>query len=225
MAHRLIEEIESLLSGVRLPYTSASRGDDVYEGYVFSLVVATALERGAGVHYVTSTGIRTNDLLFRAGPGHLYTTDREFTHAVIKFERTPTLEAHVGVRVSGTSGVLHECDVLVLPAEEARISRANGVAPRGSRCLLAIECKYYVATRLDLGLARNFEGLQADLKSKGAIFVANLDSHSVRKYLGSRRREYEHNVSPGTYEADALRQTVRRAFRGYVSEFSPSTRV
>lgn len=225
MTHQLVEEIESLISGIQLPYTSSSRGDDVYEGYVFSLIVATARERGADVHYATSSGLRTSDLLFRTGPGQLYTVDREYTHAVITFAGTPALEVHVGVRVSGTSQVLHECDVLVLPAEEARISRANRAAPRGSRCLLAIECKYYVATRLDLGLARNFEGLHADLRSKATIFVANLDSQSVRKYLGSRRREYEHNVSPGTYEANALRQTVRKTFRAYVSEFSPSTRV
>src|SRR5436190_1063046 len=83
-------------------------------------------------------------------------------------------------------GVLHECDVLVLPRAEADLSRNARIAPRGNQCLLAVECKYYVAD-LGLELARNFEGLHADLRAKHQLFVANTDSASVVKYLSARK--------------------------------------
>lgn len=225
MTAPLLAAIRSALPPGPSPYTKRSRGDDVYEGYIFSLAIAIARARGATVHFETNAGHTTTSLLFRSAPGQLYARDRPFTHAVIEFPGAPRLEAHVGVRVLGNSGVLHECDVLVLPATEAITSRRQRIAPRGSRCLIAIECKYYVATTLELGLARNFEGLHADLKAKCSIFVANLDSQSIRKYLASRRRDYEHNVSPGSYEVGALQGTIRKAFRDFVSGYSPSTRV
>lgn len=225
MTQPILNQISSHLSGYQSPYTSQSRGDDVYEGYIFSLIVDVARRRGANIQFRTTSGRPTTALLFRSSPGQLYTRDRGYTHAVIQFRGAPELEVHVGVRVQGSSGVLHECDVLVLPFAEAESSRVNEVAPRGSRCLVAIECKYYVATRLDLSLARNFEGLQADLRAKVGIFVANLDSRNIRRYLVARTREYEHNVSPGSYEVGALQETIRKAFRDFVSMYSPSTRV
>jgi hypothetical protein len=151
-------------------------------------------------------GNKTSDLLFRTSPGQLYPTSQNsppYTHAVIHFDRAPDLEAHVGVKVQGGSGVLHECDVLVLPAEEADISRGNQIAPRGSRCLLAIECKYYT-NGLGLELARNFEGLHADLRSGHELFVANADSTSVFRYLSRRQRRYERCVVPGTDQVSYL---------------------
>jgi hypothetical protein len=39
------------------------------------------------------------------------------------------LEAHMGVYVTGRSGLIHEADVLVLLAEEAELSRQNQVPP------------------------------------------------------------------------------------------------
>src|SRR5215469_14088718 len=54
---------------------------------------------------------------------------------------------------------------VVLPAEEANLSRTRNVSPRGARSLIAIECKYY-ASYLSLHLARSFHGLRSDLWSK-----------------------------------------------------------
>ena len=66
--------------------------------------------------------------------------------------------------------MLHECDVVDLDGAEATQSRRNNADPRSSKCLLAVECKYY-ATPLPLGMARGFVGLQADLRTHTAAFT------------------------------------------------------
>lgn len=71
----------------------------------------------------------------------------------------------MGVQVQGGSGVLRECDVVVLDADEAALCRRSRISPRASKCLLAIECKYYT-THLSLGQARGFAGLSADMGNR-----------------------------------------------------------
>jgi hypothetical protein len=153
-------------------------------------------------------------LIFRTSPGHLYSTRRDYTHAVIEFGRAPALEVHVGVKVQGSSGVEHECDVLVLNAAEAVLSRRLRTSPRAGKCLIAIECKYYTA-HLPLGQARGFAGLSADLGNAAhAIFVANIGSESVTKYLNGRKVPRELNVISG-----ARRSRASRALSGRPSSF------
>lgn len=162
---QLVKEISSLLTAGTVSYSSASDPWDVYEGFVFSLIAATASRHGAAVTYENIHGEKTRDLVFRTGPGQLYGDSNPFAHAVIEFDGAPALEVHIGVYVAGTSGVLHECDVLVLPTEEASLSREQRIAPRGSQCVLIAECKYYT-TGLGIGMARNFEGLRADIRTR-----------------------------------------------------------
>lgn len=95
-----------------------------------------------------------NNLVFRTSPGMLYSVTQPYTHAVISFRDCPPLEAHVGVRVQGKSGILHECDVLILSVAKADLSRCNEVAPRGTRSLIAIECKYYAGASITSSGAR-----------------------------------------------------------------------
>ncbi|KZM75419.1 hypothetical protein AWN90_18720 [Nocardia terpenica] len=129
---------------------------------------------------------------------------------------------HLGVYVQGSSRVLHECDVLVLPAQEAAISRAQKIAPRGSQAVLVVECKYYVSN-LGIGLARNFEGLRADIRTQSEIFVSNTSSPSLTRYLDARNREFESNVVPNSPQAGYLQAEIRKTFKSYLSKYAPST--
>ena len=117
---------------------------------------------------------------------------------------------------------MHEADVLMLPQEEAEISRQARVAPRASKCNLVIECKHYTSASLDLGLARNFQGLHSDLHVKHSYFVSNRDSINVARYLQGQRREYEQRVAPGRDEAMFLQAKVRDAFREYLVKHDPT---
>ncbi|MFD7298897.1 hypothetical protein ACFV9W_36935 [Streptomyces sp. NPDC059897] len=220
----LLHEIQTLLAGPGVSYTSASQPWDVYEGYLFSLATSTASSLGASVHYRDVDGNTVNSLVFRTSPGQLYSTTHPYTHAVVEFDRAPALEVHLGVQVQGNSGVLHECDVLILPADEAALSRQIRMAPRGNKCLLAIECKYYTASRVGIGHARNFEGLHSDLRTARNLFVSNTGASSVVKYLSARKRGYEREVVPANVNTVGYtRGQIREAFKIYLGKTAPST--
>ncbi len=219
----LIAEIRRTAHHRGISYNSASKAYDVYEGYLFSLIVATAAKHKARVAYEDVYGNSVQDLVFRTSPGHLFNRNVPYTHALMKFQGAPALEVHVGVRVQGRSGVLHECDVLVLPADEAHLSRSEHIAPRGSKCLLAIECKYY-GSNLKIRDARNFEGLHADLGATHTLFVSNVGAPNVTKYLASRNRWEEREVVPSNMDqVGYTKNKIRESFKWYLSRHSPST--
>lgn len=219
---QLIAEIRHLLTVGDVSYTSSSDPPDAYEGYIFALIVSTASRHGATVRYVDVHGASVSKLVFRTGPGQLYSDSQPYTHAVIEFAGTPPLEVHLGVYVQGSSGVLHECDVLVLPMEEGALSRGQRIAPRGTKAILIVECKYYVSN-LGIGMARNFEGLRADIRTQRELFVSNTGSPSIARYLDARNREFERNVVPNSPQASYVQAEVRKTFKSYLSKFSPST--
>lgn len=221
---QLLSELRTHL-GAAVSYTTRSQANDVYEGFLFSLVIATARRPGAAIHYEDVHGNKVNRLLFRTSPTRLYSRERDYTHAVITFGQAPPVEAHVGVQVQGASGVLHECDVVVLDSEEAALCRRERINPRASKCLLAIECKYYAAN-LKLGQARGFAGLSADLGSRvHPLFVANISSDSVTKYLTGRKLHRELNVVPGAPEIEGVQHLIREAFKAHVGKGDPSFRI
>ena len=58
----LITEIERQLPTVDLSVVSRSSADDIYEAFVFSLVVSLAQARGAAVSFVDHVGRQTKEL-------------------------------------------------------------------------------------------------------------------------------------------------------------------
>ena len=212
----LLDELRAAVGGRSLAYNSASAAWDIYEGYVFGLVLRAGVAAGGSVAFADVQGNAVNTLLFRTSPGMLYSTLHPYTHAVLDLPGCAPLEVHVGVRVQGRSGVLHECDVLVLPSDEAALSRMRQVAPRGSRSMLAVECKYY-ANYLSLHLARGFHGLHADLGCAYPFFVANLRASRVERYLSYHRRAWEHGVMPRSTEAVYLEGLLRDSFKKYIA--------
>ncbi len=96
------------------------------------------------------------------------------------------------------------------------------IVPRGSQCVLVVECKYYVS-QVGIGLARNFEGLRVDVRTQDELFVSNTGSPNMVRYLDARNRKYERNVVPGSDQAGYLKGAIRNTFKGYMSKHSPST--
>ena len=142
----------------------------------------------------------------------------EYTHAVLDFDGCPALEAHIGIRVTGKSRVLHECDVAVLFADEAELCRLEEVHPRASRVLIAAECKFYTSS-IQLHLGRGFLGLTSDIHRKYRYFVTNTGSPSVSKLIAHHQSEWECDVLPDTEEADALSHSFSRAFRNFKASY------
>jgi hypothetical protein len=212
----LIAELTATVRNRAVSYNSASAAWDVYEGYAFALAIQGAVAAGGYVHYEDRDHNQVDSLLFRSSPGMLSSKANSYTHAVIFFRDCPPVEAHVGVRVQGRSGVLHECDVLVLPKTEADLARSRDVAPRGARSLIAIECKYY-AGHLSLHLARGFHGLHADLGVKNPFFIANLHAQRIERYLTALGRNWANGVVPSSLEANFFVGQLREAFKKYQS--------
>ena len=212
----LLTEIQNTLGSAISPsLTSASDASDLFEAYIFSLAVQAARTEDADVSYRDVFGNIPTSFVFRTSPGYIYSTRQAYTHAVIVFPNKPPLEAHLGVRVVGKSGVLHECDIAIVEQAEAETCRQRQVPPRSAKVLIAVECKFY-STPLQLYLARAFLGLLTDLSAKDAIFVSNVSSNSVEKLLSGRGRKWEHSVIPSaTREVDRLRHKFQEAFKQY----------
>lgn len=212
----LLSEIETVLGNSISPsLTTVSDASDIFEAYVFSLLIEAARTEGAVVIYRDVNGNTPSTFVFRTSPGYIFSTAQPYTHAIILFANKPSLEAHVGVRVVGKSNVLHECDVAVLEQSEAETCRRNLVPPRSSKVLIAVECKFY-STPLQLSLARAFIGLTSDLSAKNSLFATNTASDSLEKLLSGRKHEWEHNLAPRSpVQVGRLRGKFQTAFQHF----------
>ncbi len=212
----LLNQIRATLGRAVSPsHTSRSDVSDVFEAYIFALVVEAARVEGANVHFRNVDGSVTSTFLFRTSPGYLHSRRRNYSYAVIEFQNKPTLEAHLGVRVSGQSSVAHECDVSVLWATEAQMCRNDRVLPRAMSVEIAVECKFYT-TSVSLGLARSFIGLAADLTANHCYFVVNTSSVNVEKLLARKGKHWNTMVIPANgHEVQRLRNTFQTAFANF----------
>lgn len=217
----LLNQIQNALGPALSPSLSqASAGSDIFEAYVLTIILDAAQNEGSNVSFRNVDGSVPTVFTFRTSPGHIWSNSQPFTHAVIQFPDSPPLEAHLGVYVSGKSGLIHEADVLVLLAEEADLCRQNGVPPRSRRSIVAIECKFYTSP-LKIGLARGFVGLCSDLSSRECFFVANSESMSVQKLLSHQRKKWQSPIEPSQAVAvQRFRNSVQDAFKDFKTKYA-----
>ena len=196
--------------------SAASAGNDLYECYVWALVLEAARRQGATIRLMTRSGVPATNFHFRTAPTSIFSSLHDYCHAELSFPRAPVLEAHVGIYVSGKSRVNHECDVAVLYQDEANTCRANSVHPRSSKILLSVECKYYLSSTLGVDLGRSFLGLIDDIYAEGRFFVSTQNKGSVDKLFSRHRKEYEIGLSPLTPDQEIrLRGSFEKIFRNF----------
>lgn len=218
MRPQLVQEIRNALGAAVLPnLTAASAASDLYEAYVFGIVLDAARAEGAQITYEDVSGGVPTSFYFRTSPGQIWSTAHPYCHAVVEFPNKPALEVHVGIRSAGRSGVLHECDVAVMYRDEATACRSHRVPPRHSSLIISVECKFYT-TDLPLHLARAFLGLGTDLRADACYFVVNTSSGTVEKLLEHHNRKWEHQIYPGaTRDVERLRNSFQKAFKGFIA--------
>lgn len=216
----LIRSIQNAIAHAKgLQYNEPAQTNDVFENYIWALCIHAARSDGARVRYEAVDGTpATTALIFRTSPGSIYSTSSMYTHAVLDFAGCPALECHVGVRVSGKSGVLHECDVAVIYKDEADFCRQGQFHPRASQVLIALECKFY-ASSIDLHLGRSFLGLTKEIHTRHRYFVTNSSSPAVRKLIMHHKGEWEFDVIPGGRRSYGLLESLSRVFRDYSHSF------
>ena len=200
--------------------SAASTGSDLYEAYVWTLVLEAARREGATIRLMTRSGNLATHFHFRTSPTSIFSTLHDYCHAELHFPLAPVLEAHVGIYVSGKSKVNHECDVAILDQGEANTCRDQCVHPRSSKVLLAIECKYYLSSSLGVDLGRSFLGLIDDIYTDGRFFVSTQHKGSVDRLFSRHKKEFEIGLSPLTPDEEVrLRGSFEKIFRNYQARY------
>jgi hypothetical protein len=212
----LLAQIQTVLGPSIIPsLTNASAGSDIFEAYVLSVILQAAETEGATIGFRNVDRSIPTTFIFRTSPGHIWWDNQLYTHAEVQFQGAPLLEVHMGVYVTGKSGLIHEADVLVVLSEEAELSRQNRVPPRSRKSIIAAECKFYAAN-LRIGLARAFVGLCSDLSSRECFFVTNARSVSVEKLLTHQRRKWQSQVEPSqSVIVERFRNSVQDVFKDF----------
>jgi hypothetical protein len=220
----------SLIQGIRnrlgaaidLGTTTSTATSDLFEFYIFSILIRAARNEGATIHYRNVSGNIATALIFRQSPGQIYGTTHPYTHAVLDFgNNKPLLEAHIGIKVQGKAQIAHECDVCVLHQQEADNCRSNRREPRSSKVVIAAECKHYTSD-LKLDLARSFIGLSSVLiRLEGdCYFISNTFSDKVAKLLATERKRWALNLIPGsTNNLNKLMYTFQNDFQDFKAKY------
>lgn len=158
---QLIAAVEHALQVLEPVYRSHADESDLYEASLFALAVHAARQAGGVVLLTADGATAASELRFRRSPGNLWSGS--FSFGLASFPGSAKqLEIHLGVFVTGASGVAHECDVVLLDAAEAQRSRAGAVHPRRRGVIAAVEAKHYVASP-GLGVGRSFLGLAQEI--------------------------------------------------------------
>ncbi len=210
----LMNEIKRNLTSAVVPsLTSANNAHDLYEAYVFTLVLKAARRAGYSVRYERINSVQSgpqSTFFFRTSPGHIFTATQPYGFAVLVSNGFPRFEVHLGVRVLGKSHVSHECDVLIIDRKTAEACRERRRDPRHSRASLAIECKFY-SSSLPLGQLRGFLGLSLDLGAAKTMLVTNVEANiSMARYLRTHKRWSTDRLIPPSHN-------VARTFSQWVS--------
>lgn len=195
--------------------TAPSAGNDLYEAYLFALVLRAARSEGYSVAFANGMGLSPDVFRLRRSPGRLSSGNR-FTHAILSLPDSSKdpLEVHTGVTVIGKSKVAHEADVLVLPHSDAERCRQLLIDPPSHVGRLVVEGKYYT-TPVSLGVGRQFLGLTVDLSAKHMMLAATVTSLSVVHLLEGRDKSYEVGVLPGRKAESDLQARFAIALRSY----------
>ena len=147
----LEKQLKSLLAASAKFYPGKkAQVNDYYEAYLWAEMVSVARANLWTVSYVNA-GSSHDEFNFRMGPGKLTSTTK-YTFATLADSRGRKGELHVGVRVQGNSGVLHEFDVVAFNEYEVAIARLKGLQPDHGATRLHVEAKFHTSD-LSLGVA------------------------------------------------------------------------
>ena len=83
--NELLARLEAEVATAATNYGSASAISDVFEGYVWSVVLAAARSEGATIEFENVHEQSTQQLVFRTSPGFIYSKNADYSHTVIRF--------------------------------------------------------------------------------------------------------------------------------------------
>ncbi|MDR6955514.1 hypothetical protein J2X65_004894 [Ancylobacter sp. 3268] len=207
-----LTDVEAALGmAVTLDYASKAQQHDLYEAYVLTLLLQAAHNEGWTVELRDGLGSTVTSAVFRLGPGRL--PSRGYTFAHMSKSGKPDLEAHLGVKVSGRTPIgvspatgsgrlLHEFDLLVLPATDANACRTGNADPGHSVVVVHAEMKYF-GGKLPLPVGRASVGMVVECALTGkSVLVTNQLGYTVQDLVEHHGVTFRYRVLPGNPKAE-----------------------
>ena len=197
MRPQLLQEIMNELQGLNALTPSLvqqTSTDKIFEIFVWSCTLKALRSIGATLQTRDANDRPTSSLQFRLGPGMIFSpsTTPGFVH--IDYEGGE-YELQNGLRVLGSSKVLHELDICILERSAAVRCRRNSVHPEPSSVRFLAECKYY-GGGLPLQLGREYLGLSSEFTMRVKTLVANTAKNDVQKLVKRHRGTTHFGISP-----------------------------
>lgn len=189
-----IRQLLQQLSATSPGFISRAVSPKLYEIYVLSLLVRSLDMLGATFQVRDSQGRPSSSLRFRLAPGRIYSPASASGFILVNYNGSQ-YEIHNGVRVSGTSRVLHELDVSLLDHTRAERCRQAREDPSARDVICLIECKFYGGD-LDLHLGREFVGLAKEFSVQVRGLASNESSSSVAKLIKKHKGTEHFALSP-----------------------------
>ena len=201
-AEKLVDAVKDVLTPLaQISGLSAGRATGtslgapkLYEVWLWAVVLDTASRFGFQVELRDTP---SGQLVVRGAPGSIQTSGP--TWAKISRDGRAA-EVHLGVQVSGHTGVLHEADVLVIWHDEGEVCRRHATprAPAPGSPLIWLEAKYSTVPEdgIWIGHARGLLGLTLEVRvAEWLAIVANKRAGRAHQLLGQR---ISYEVTPST---------------------------
>jgi hypothetical protein len=188
MRAHLLSEIIAVLNqiGAASPMlVNRASTDKVYEIFVWSCVLRALAQIGATMEARDSNDTLTTQIDFRLAPGLIYSPTTAPGFVLIDYNGKK-YELQNGLRVLGSSKVLHELDVCILDRSHTARCRNFGIDADSSAVRFLAECKYY-GNNLPLHLGREFLGLGSEFSIRVKTIVANMTSSEVHTLVKRHR--------------------------------------
>lgn len=211
-ASDLLKAIEGALDvALDLGYAAEAEQHDLFEAYVLTLLLEAAKDMGWSLSLRDGTGATVTAPVFRRGPGRLPSPG--FTFARMTKPGKQDLEAHLGVKVAGRTAVgvsaatmsgslLHEFDLLVLPAVDAAACRAANADPHHGVVVVHGEMKYF-GGNLSLPIGRASVGMAAECVLGGkSVLVTNRMGLTVQDLVEHHDVAFRYRVTPKSPTAE-----------------------
>lgn len=210
----LLNELHTLMgTSTQFWKGTAGKADDFYEVYLWAMALEVAQNEGWTVTY-KNAGPSNNDFVFRRGPGY-FTSTKTYSYAELK-KGDREGELHIGIRVRGESGVLHEFDVVALDVAELNRLRVTKGQPDQIGVRLHIEAKLH-KNDLSLGLGRELIGLGLDCPAIHPMLISKADgSPNIRPLVKHHHGTYVSHVYPKDTGLPYIRRCLKYALAAWV---------
>lgn len=197
MRSQLLQEIISELQGLNASSPSLlqqTATDKIFEIFVWSCTLKALRTIGATLQTRDATDRPTTSLQFRLGPGMIFAPTTTPGFVLVSYEGKE-YELQNGLRVLGSSKVLHELDICILQRTAAVRCRQNRIHPEPSSVCFLAECKYY-GGGLPLHLGREYLGLSSEFTLRVKTLVANTAKNDVQTLVKRHRGTTHFDILP-----------------------------